>query len=71
MQVLHVGHIHISTKGCKSGTAMVHDSLRTDDLPLSAKEVITVLVQHDRKKIFPDVQQQLNSSSCGLFALPC
>ena len=75
VQVLNIGHTHwvcVSSKDCKPGTVKVYDSLRSGDLPLSAKEVIAALVKCDKKKIFllfPDVQQQPNSSSCGLFAL--
>ena len=75
VQILNVANSHwvcISSKDCKPGTIMVYDSLRSGDLPLSVKEVIAALLKCDKKKIFllfPDVQQQPNSSSCGLFAL--
>ena len=75
VQILNVTSTHwicISNKDCKPGTVKVYDSLRSGDLPLSVKEVIAALVKCDKKKIFllfPDVQQQPNSSSCGLFAL--
>ena len=39
---------------------------------MSVKEVIAALIKCDKKKIFllfPEVQQQPDSSSCGLFAL--
>ena len=40
---------------------------------MSVKEVIAALVKCDKKifLLFPDVQQQPNSSRCGLFALAC
>ena len=50
----------------------IYDSLRTGDLPLSAKEVISALLRYQKKKvtlIFPDVQQQSDGSACGVFAL--
>ena len=73
LNVTSTHQICISNKDCKQGTIKVYDSLRTGDLPLSVKEVIAALVKCDKKifLLFPDVQQQPNSSSCGLFALAC
>ena len=51
--------IYISSKDCKPGTINVYNRIRS--------EVIAALVKCVLH--FPDVQQQPNSSSCGLFAL--
>ena len=75
VQILNVSKTHwicVSSKGCKPNTVKVYDSQRSGDLPLSVKEVIAALIRCDKKKVFllfPDVQQQANSSSCGIFAL--
>ena len=74
VHILNVANAHwvcVSSKECKPGTIKVYDSMRSGDLPLSVKEVIAALVKSDKKifLLFPDVQQQPNSSSCGLFDL--
>ena len=75
VQILNVTNAHwicISNRDCKPGNVKVYDSLRSGDLPMSVKEVIAALIKCDKKKIFlifPEVQQQPDSSSCGLFAL--
>ena len=74
VEILNVISTHwiCISNDCKPGTVKVYDSLQSGDLPLSVKEIIAALVKCDIKKIFllfPDVQQQPNSSSCGLFAL--
>ena len=77
IQILNVRHSHwvcASNKSCNAGTVKIYDSLRTGDIPLSAKEVISALLHyHYQKKkvtlIFPDVQQQSDGSACGVFAL--
>ena len=48
------------------------DSLMTDDLALSAKEIISALLGYQKKKvtlIFPDIQQQSAGSACGVLPL--
>lgn len=75
VQILNVSNSHwicASTKGCRPGAVNVFDSMRTGDVPFATKEVIAALINSDRKKIhmlFPDVQQQPDAASCGLFAL--
>ena len=68
----HSHWICVSNKSCNAGTVKIYDSLRTCDLPLSAKEVISALLRYQKKKvtlIFPDVRQQSDGSACGVFAL--
>ena len=75
VQILNVTNAHwicISNRDCKPGNVKVYDSLRSGDLPMSVKEVITALIKCDKKKnflLFPEVQQQPDSSNCGLFVL--
>ena len=75
IQILNVAGTHwvcLTNKDYKPATVKVYDSRQTGDLPLPAKEVVAALVKSKQKRIhplFPDVQQQFDSSSCGLFAL--
>ena len=75
IQILKVRHSHwvcVSNKSCNAGTVKIYDSLRTGDLPLSAKEVISAFLCYQKKKvtlIFPDVEQQSDGLACGVFAL--
>ena len=72
IQILIVAGTHwgcLTNKDCNPATVEVYNSRRTGDLPLSAKEVVSALVKSKQKRIhllFPDVQQQSDSSSCGL-----
>lgn len=75
VQIINVAQSHwicVSNHDRKLGAIMVYDSMKTGDLPVSAKEVIAALLKCDKKKIyllFSDVQQQPDSASCGLFSL--
>ena len=75
IQILIVAGTHwgcLTNKDCNPATVEVYNSRRTGDLPLSAKEVVSALVKSKQKRIhllFPDVQQQSDSSSCRLFTL--
>ena len=75
IQILNVAGTHwlcLTKKDCKPATVKVYDSRQTGDLPLLAKEVVAAQVKSRHKRIhllFPDVQQQSDSSSCGLFSL--
>ena len=58
--------------GCKPNVVMIYDSMRTGDLSSSTKDDIATLLQCTEKRIFllfPEVQQQRDGSSCGLFVL--
>lgn len=58
--------------GCKPNVVKVYDSMRTGDVTTSTKEDIATLLHSSEKRIyllFPEVQQQTDGSSCGLFAL--
>ena len=64
--------ICITNKKCKQNEVKVYDSIRTGDLCINGKEIITLLVKTSRKYLsltFPDVQQQQGGSDCGLYAL--
>ena len=57
---------------CKPNVVKIYDSMRTGDLSSSTKDDIAALLQCTEKRIFllfPEVQQQRDGSSCGLFAL--
>ena len=50
----------------------VYDSWRTGDVTTDAKEAIANLLHSSNQRIhlvFPEVQQQKDSSSCGVYAL--
>ena len=54
IQILKVRHSHwvcVSNKSCNAGTVKIYDSLRTGDLPLSAKEFIFALLRYQKKKV--------------------
>jgi len=64
--------ICITNKNCKQNEVKVYDSMRTGDVCINGKEIITLLVKTSRKYLsltFPDVQQQQGGSDCGLYAL--
>ena len=76
VQILNVNRSHwvcVSTKFCPPSTVNVFDSYQTgNNLTFSAKEAIAAMIKSDDKIIrlnFPVIQQQLDTSSCGLFAL--
>ena len=69
---IECGWVCLTNKHCKPATVKVYDGRRTGDLPLSDKEVVAALVKSKQERfhlLFPDVQQQSDSSSCGLFSL--
>ena len=58
--------------GCKPNVVKIYDSMRTGDVSTSTKEDIATLLHSAEKRIyllFPEVQQQRDGSSCGLYAL--
>ena len=69
----HRSHwICVTNKNSKSNEVKVYDSMRTGDIPLSTKEVIASLLNLRQTYIyltFPDVQQQVGGSECGLYSL--
>ena len=76
VQILNVDRCHwvcVSTKFCPPSTVNVFDSYQTGkSLTFSTKEAIAAMIKSHDKVImlnFPVVQQQPNTSSCGLFAL--
>ena len=75
IQVLNCDDAHwvcATNIGCKQNVVKVYDSWRTGDVTRDAKEAIANLLQSSHKRIyllFPEVQQQRDGSSCGVFAL--
>ena len=75
VQILNVRRSHwvcVSTKNCNPSTVEVFDSYRTGNMAFSDKEAIASMIRSTDKVItlsFPSIQQQLDSSSCGLFSL--
>lgn len=62
----------VSNIRCKPKSVKVYDSLLTGDVPLSTKEMIATIMNISSKIIYifyPNVQQQDNTSSCGLYSL--
>ena len=56
----------------KPNEVKVYDSMCTGDIPMHTKEVIASLVRLSQTYLFltfPDVQQQVGSSDCGLYSL--
>ena len=74
IQLIHSNENHwvcVSNIGCKSQVLKVYDSARTGDLSINALESIAAIIQSPKRNIylqFPEVQQQTDSYSCGLFA---
>ena len=75
VQILNCAQSHwvcASNIECKTNSIKVYDSNWSGDVPLSTKESIATLMCSQAKAIyilFPDVQQQTDNSSCGLYAL--
>lgn len=75
IQLIHSNENHwvcVSNIGCKSQVLKVYDSAQTGDLSIDALESIAAIIQSPKRNIylqFPEVQQQTDSYSCGLFAL--
>ena len=66
------GRVCATTKNCKPNVVKIYDSMRTGDLTMDAKESITTIMNSQNHCLylqFPEVQQQTDCSSCGLFAL--
>ena len=58
--------------GCEPNSIKVHDSNVTGDVLSSTKDALATLMCSQAKVIYilyPDVQQQRDNSSCGLYAL--
>lgn len=75
VQILNCANQHwvcVSTIGCKPKLVKVYDSMRVGDLPASTEESIAAMLNCRTRNIYlvyPDVQQQTDGSSCGLFSL--
>ena len=75
VQILNCSQCHwicVSSIGCKQNSVKVCDSLLTKEISTSVQESIAVLLSSSSKTIhiiYPDVQQQSDNSSCGLYAL--
>jgi Ulp1 family protease len=75
VQILNTKESHwicVTNIGCKPNSIRVYDSMKTGDVPLQTKECIAALLNCQSRVIFvlfPDVQQQTDGASCGLFAL--
>ena len=74
-QVLNCDDAHwvcATNIGCKENLVKVYDSWRTGDVSSDTKEAIANILHTSGPRIyvlFPEVQQQKDSSSCGVFAL--
>jgi len=75
IQVLNCDDAHwvcVTNIGCKQNVVKVYDSWRTGDVTTDAKEAIANILQSSNQRVyllFPEVQQQRDGSSCGVFAL--
>lgn len=75
IQVLNCDDAHwvcATNIGCKQNLVKVYDSWRTGDVTTDAKEAIANLLHSSNQRIyllFPEVQQQKDGSSCGVYAL--
>lgn len=76
VQVLNCRDSHwvcATNVGCKPNVVTIYDSMRTGDVSSSTKDDIATLLRCTDKRIiyllFPEVQQQRDGSSCGVFAL--
>ena len=75
MQILNIHDTHwiyVTNVGSKPNEVKVYDSMCTGDIPMNTKEVIASLIRLSQTYIFltfPDVQQQVGSSDCGLYSL--
>ena len=75
VQILNTYDSHwvcVTSIGCKPNMVKVYDSMRTGDVSTSTKECIATLLNCQSKFVyilFPEVQQQSDAASCGLFAL--
>ena len=75
VQILNCAESHwicASNIGCKPNSIKVYDSNVTGDVPSSTKNALVTLMCTQAKVIYilyPDVQQQRDNSSCGLYAL--
>jgi len=75
VQILNCDDTHwvcATNIGCKQNVVKVYDSWRTGDVTSDAKESIANILQTNNPRIYillPDVQQQKDGSSCGVFAL--
>lgn len=71
MQILHSNGNHwvtVTNIGCRSGTVKTYDSLRMN---VRCKAVASIVCTH-RSQILvdlPEIQQQVGSNDCGLFAI--
>ena len=74
VQILNVRRSHwvcVSTK-VDPNTVQVYDSYRMGNMAFTAKEAIAAMIMSADKVVtlsFPKIQQQIDSSSCGLFSL--
>ena len=75
VQILNIHDTHwicVTNVDSKSNEVKVYDSMCTGDIPMNTKEVVASLVRLSQTYIFltfPDVQQQVGSSDCGLYSL--
>ena len=75
IQILNTNDSHwicVTSIGCKPNVVKVYDSMRTGNVCTSTKECIATLLNCQSKFVFilfPEVQQQTDAASCGLFAL--
>ena len=75
VQILNCAESHwicASNIGCKPNSIKVYDSNVTGNVPSSTKDALATLMCSQAKVIhilYPDVQQQMDNSGCGLYAL--
>ena len=75
VQILNTYDSHrvcVTSIECKSNMVKVYNSIRTGDVCISTKECIATVLNCQSKFVYilvPEVQQQTNAASCGLFAL--
>ena len=76
VQILNTSGQHwicVTNRMCQDrNTVRIYDSLRTGDIAISTKECIAALINCQTQYIYllyPDVEQQKDGSSCGLYAL--
>ena len=75
VQILNIHDTHwicVTNVDSKSNEVKLYDSMCTGDIPMNTKEVVASLVRLSQTYIFltfPDVQQQVGSSDCGLYSL--
>ena len=72
IQILHTGHMHwvcVSSIGCTPGIVKLYDSLYHDIIEEVTEQVKSLMADSYIGLVNVAVQQQLNGSDCGVFAV--